>query len=53
MKFVRVDKITCFTKMVKKAAERRLIKFPFHAIGQSNHPLFTLQSFRWNQTTMR
>ena len=25
--------------MVKKAAERKLIKFPFLAIGQSNPPL--------------
>ena len=32
--------------MVKKAAERRLIKFPFLAIGQSNHPLFSLQKFQ-------
>ena len=28
-------------KIVKKAAERRLIKFLFLAIGQSNPPLFS------------
>ena len=41
MKFVGLDQIT--TKMVKKAAERTLIKFFLLAIGQSNAPLFSSQ----------
>ena len=44
-----MDQVTY--KNGKKAAKRKLTKFFFLAIDQSNPPRFSY-SFKWNQTTM-